>query len=165
MIQKPTKGLSGSIKSLMTNRRYQPPLRVESKLGRAVHAQSLLPAAVAYLNRSVSMKTLCLLILLGACVAVVGCSHSTKPSQLFALSEGRFTVEIVVPPDSATDIAAKADLCVSRAGLDWGHPTEVVWQGRPVDRYVVFYGTPGSDLGYRSVAVTTNGDAWILSRK
>ena len=38
-------------KSLMANRRCPAPLGAKQKTGRAVHAPSLLPAAVAYLNR------------------------------------------------------------------------------------------------------------------
>ena len=45
--------------SLMTNRRCPTPLDLGDRLGRAVHAQSLLPAAVAYLPRSAVQWHVC----------------------------------------------------------------------------------------------------------
>jgi hypothetical protein len=39
--------------SMMTNRRRSIPLRVKRRLGRGVCATTLIPAAVAYLNRSI----------------------------------------------------------------------------------------------------------------
>ncbi len=76
--------------------------------------------------------------------------------------------EIISPATSAfSNVVAKADQFVSQAKLSWGEPTEVRWQPTPLNRYVVIYATPTSELGwagYRAVHVSTNGHVWFVPR-
>ena len=100
-------------------------------------------------------------------VLFVACSQRRAVTQASTIVE---PFQPLISPQSAaySNVVTAADRLVLGAGLKWGEPSEVRWQPDPLNRYVVIYGTPQSELGYagyRAVHVATNGEAWFVPRE
>ena len=94
-----------------------------------------------------------------------GCA--TQPSRVGGREPDR---EELISPQSIrfSNIVSKADRFLDRAKLSWGKAYEVRWQPEPLNRYVVIYPTPKSELGYagyRAVHVGVSGDVWLVPRE
>lgn len=66
-----------------------------------------------------------------------------------------------------SNVVARANELVTKAGLKWGDPVDVRWESDPLNRYEVIYPTSKSEvelLGNREVLVTTNGLASFAPR-
>jgi hypothetical protein len=117
-----------------------------------------------------NMKTFTCFLILSLCIAVFsGCSQPSYRSTASASSGPPLPLDVPVAAESSnySNVVATANELVSKAGLKWGHLLEVRWQPAPLNRYLVIYATPQSELGYaghRSVHVETNWHAWFTPR-
>ena len=79
---------------------------------------------------------------------------------------------ICAPKDTAVPVespsyskaVAAANELVLKAGLKWGTPVKILWQDAPLNRYLVIYSTPQSELDYagdRTVFVGVDFKAWF----
>jgi hypothetical protein len=117
------------------------------------------------------MRACAYLLSVALCIPVVsGCSHMAREpaADRGSASTPALDRPISVQSPSYPLAVAAANKLVSEAGLKWGSPTDVQWQPTPLDRYLVIYATPQSELGYaghRAVHVDTNWHAWFTPRE
>ncbi len=127
-------------------------------------------AAAAHFSVQCNMKPLAWMSFLGMCIAMCsGCSQPARGLAVTATGGSPPPLDVPVPVESPnySNVVATANRLVSNAGLNWGTALKVVWQPAPLNRYLVTYATPQSELGYagyRAVHVETNWDAWFPPR-
>ncbi len=115
------------------------------------------------------MKILASIAVLFLCIAaLLGCSPTSRRSPIITAGSSPppdFPISAEFP--NYPKIVATANRLVSEAGLKWGEPVDVRWQPAPLNRYLIIYPTPQSELGYagyRIVQVETNWHAWFPLR-
>jgi hypothetical protein len=96
-------------------------------------------------------------------LAVSACSGSGKQSErTSSTSSVSFSSSA-----TTTSVTAAANAFIKKQKLDWGEPVDVKWQGKPLNRWLVVYPTPDSEIGWagiRGVHIEPNGDAWLVPR-